>query len=118
MPPEKLFSPLASLTQIFLYLCLVKRPKLQWLSGGRQTYIKGVESTSYLRLSESHKFKSIRTVRQCSMSMMVYCCIDDMHIVYTKRIDIQINLFLYTHSVGFGIACPRLEGNARALCTG
>ena len=56
MPPEKLFSPLASLTQIFLYPCLVKRPKPQWLSGGRQTYIKGVDSTSYLRLSESRKF--------------------------------------------------------------
>jgi hypothetical protein len=37
MPPEKLFSPLVSLNQIFLYLCLVKRLNPHWLSGGRQT---------------------------------------------------------------------------------
>ncbi|MBR4452698.1 MAG: hypothetical protein IKS33_00395 [Bacteroidales bacterium] len=42
---------------------------------------------------------SNRTVRQWSMSM---------DCVYSS----------YTYSVGFGIAYPRLEGNARALCTG
>ena len=56
----------------FSYFCLVVRSEAGWAEGGRQTYIKGVESTSYLRLSESRKFKSIRTIRQCSMSIGLY----------------------------------------------
>ena len=40
----------------FLYLCRVVRSEAGRVEGGRQTYIKGVESTSYLRRSELRNF--------------------------------------------------------------
>ncbi|MCR5115622.1 MAG: hypothetical protein K6A95_08125, partial [Bacteroidales bacterium] len=41
---------------IFLYLCRVVRSEAGRAEGGRQTYLKGVESTLYLRQIESRKF--------------------------------------------------------------
>ncbi len=80
-------------------------PKSGRAEGGRQTYIKGVESTSYLRLSESRKFKSIRTIRQCSMSIShLWRC-------STLRLYKRIipNIRSICNSVGLGIAYPRMR---------
>ena len=43
----------------FDFFCIFAQsfvPKSEWAEGGQQTYLKGVESTLYLRLLESGKF--------------------------------------------------------------
>ena len=62
----------------FFYICKEKIvflpplfvPKSERAEGGQQTYIKGVESTLYLRRTESRKFIVCCTVKQCSMPMV------------------------------------------------
>ena len=59
--PDKIspffFNIIAFYIQIRLIFAMLFAPKLEWAEGGRQTYIEGVESASYLRHTESRKFK-------------------------------------------------------------
>ncbi|MBP5496984.1 MAG: hypothetical protein J6X98_07425 [Bacteroidales bacterium] len=67
-------------------------------------HIKGVESTSYLRRIELRKFN----IHPHDKAMV------NVHGLYIHKTDIPQYSFRYTYSVGFGIAYPRMEGNAKA----
>ena len=85
--------------------------------GGQQTYIKGVESASYLRHLESRKFRTHPHGK----------AVFNVHGLYipaqVRLARVRPNGFLIIrsdihNSVGFGIAYPRMVGDARAQGAG
>jgi len=116
----------------------VKRPKprsrrfqrraSQWRARGRATkHIKGVESTSYMRLlwtPQIHFQPQGKAMVQCPwfcILPMVYGLSSTIRrgvSSFAPTMRISKHPFRYTYSVGFGIAYPRLEGNAKAYRSG